>query len=272
MRTALIVSDVQAPCHDPSAFSVMLQIAEKLKPDICTANGDWVEFRHLSLRYPASKGAEFGATAKEELDTARGLLTEFARACGPKCEKHFNEGNHEWRLFRALSRIDQVLQILELEGVAKAVSIEAVFGLKALGFKYSGTYPKGHWLFDLQPHGNVYVHHGFLIRQKGGYQANAEIDKRMVSTITGHGERLALAWRRDLANRHICGIEGGNLSLLGEPNKGDDIYNSVPFNDPEMLDRKQGFVVVYQDGELIQPICVGIKDGKAIWDGKVYRA
>src|SRR5262245_6946293 len=251
MQSALIVGDVQAPCHDPSAFSVMLQIAEALKPTICTANGDWVEFRHLSMRYPATKGAEFGATAKDELDTAKGLLAEFGRACGKKCRKHFNEGNHEWRLFRALSRVDQVLQILELEGVAKALSVEAVFGLKELGFTHSGEYPKGHWLFDIQPTKNVYVHHGYLVRQKAGYQANAEIDKRMVSTVTGHGERLGVAWRRDLSNRHIIGVEGGNLSLLGEPGKGDGIYTTAPFSDPEMLDRCQGFTVIYQDGDLI---------------------
>jgi len=273
MKKALITGDWQAPCHDPSAFSVMLQIAEDLKPDIATANGDIVEFRHLSMRYPALKSAEFGATARDELESAKGLLAEFKRACGSKCDFHFNEGNHEWRLFRALSRMDQILQILNLDPkVHKALSVEAVFGLQELGFKYSGEYPAGHWLFDISPHKNVFVHHGYLVRQKAGYQANAETDKRMVSTVTGHGERLGIAWRRDLTDRDIVACEGGNLSKLGEPKIGAGIYTSVPFNAPEMLDRKQGFIVIYQDGDHIQPVPVQIKKGKAIFGGKIYRA
>lgn len=273
MQAAVIVGDVQAPLHDPAAFDVMLQVVEHVKPTRAVANGDWVEFRHLSMRYAALKGdqgKQIGATAAEEAATAKSLLGQFGKACGPKCKKVFNSGNHEWRLFRALSQIPQILEIMNLPQ-AKEITVEAVLGLKELGFKYSGEYPAGHWLFDLQPHKNVFVHHGYLTRQKAGYQASAETDKRMVSTVTGHGERLAVSWRRDVTDRRIFAVEGGNLSRLGETH-GAGIYTSVPFSEPIFLDRQQGFCVIYQDGDMICPIAVPIHSGKAIFDGKLFRA
>lgn len=273
MRKAAIVGDVQTPFHDPSAVAVALQIIEAFKPDIFVANGDWVEFSNLSLRYqPRSEAKKFAAAAKDEVDTTKGILGQFAQAVGPKCEKHFNEGNHEWRLFRALNQIPQIVELMGLPEVKNALCIESILGLKQFGFQYSGEYPAGCWLFGLQKHKDLFVHHGYMVRIKGGYQASAETDKRMVSTCTGHGERLAMAWRRDVTDRDMVGIEGGNLSRLGEPGIGSGIYGSVPMNAPEMLDRCQGFAVVYQDGDLIAPTCVKIKKGKAIFEGKLYKS
>jgi hypothetical protein len=275
VNRAVIVGDVQAPLQDSRAWDVAMQIVEDLKPTHASANGDWVEFRHLSMRYPALKGdqgKQLGATAAEEAATAKGLLSEFGKACGPKCKKFFNAGNHEWRLFRALSNIPQILEIMNLPKVAEALCVEAVFGLKELGFRYSGEYPAGHWLFDLQPHRNVYVHHGYMVRQKAGYQASAETDKRMVSTVTGHGERMGVVWRRDITDRRIFSVEGGNLSRLGEPGIGAGIYTSCPFNQPEYLDRQQGLTVIYQDGDQISPVCIPIHHGKAIFQGKLYKS
>lgn len=275
MQTAVVVGDVQAPLHDPAAVDVALQLVEAVKPDRFTANGDWVEFRHLSMRYPALKGdqgKQLGATAAEEAATAKSLLGQFAQACGPKCKKVFNSGNHEWRLFRALSNIPQILEIMNLPNVANALCVETVLGLKEMGYKYSGDYPAGHYLFDLQPHKNVFVHHGYMTRVKSGYQSNAETDKRMVSTVTGHGERLAVTWRRDVTDRRLFAAEGGSLSRLGEPGIGQGIYTSVPFSQPEMLDRQQGIIVIYQDGETISPIAVPIHKGKAIFEGKLYKS
>lgn len=269
METALVAGDFQIPCHDPSALEVFMQIGEDLKPDVLVINGDFVEFRNISLRFPARRDEKWGLTAREEIITASGCLKEIVRRIKPK-KKKFNEGNHEWRLFRVMSQIPQVLEILNLESVARAVSMEEILGLSKLGFIHSGEYPKGCWLFNRKPENNVFVHHSWVTRKKAGYAAHADIEGRGVSTITGHGERMAMVFKRFL-DKEVFAIEGGNLSIIGEPGKGDGIYGSVPFSAPEMMDHKQGFSIVTLDGNDCFPEIVPIKNGKAVWRGKVYK-
>lgn len=271
---AVVFGDLQAPLHDPSAWSVMLQIIADLKPDRGIINGDVVEFRHLSMRYPALKGDDgkkIGATAAEECQSAVGLLKEL-RKVSTKTKWTLNEGNHDWRLTRVLQSIPQILEIMNLPNVKDALAFDKIMGLKELGIAYAGEYPNGTWLFDAQPQNNVFVHHSFITRSKAGYHANAELDKRgSYNIIVGHGERLACVWRRDITDRRLFSIEGGNLSRLGE-REGRAIYTSVPFNAPEFLDRQQGFSIVYRDGNDFWPVLVPIHRGKAIFAGKVYRA
>jgi len=270
---ALVFGDLQAPLHDEAALSVLLQVVSDLKPTRGVINGDAVEFRHLSMRYPALKGDDgkkIGATAAEEAESAFRLLKELTKA-SPKTKWTFNEGNHEWRLMRLARSIPQFAEMLNLKNVKAVLGIQNVLGLDELGIKYSGEYPKGCWLFDRQPHNNVFVHHSFITRVKAGYHANAELDKRgAYNIVVGHGERLACVWRRDIADRRCFAIEGGSLSRLGEP-QGAEIYTSVPFNQPEFLDRQQGFSVIYADGNDYWPVLVPIHKGKAVFMGKLYR-
>jgi Calcineurin-like phosphoesterase len=269
LESALIFGDVQIPCHDPSALEVMMQIGEDLKPDVLVVNGDFVEWRHLSVKYAKRELKEFGANVREETGTAMELLETITKRIKAKKRK-FLQGNHEWRLFRALSQIPQVLELLGIEKIAKALSVEAVLGLNALGYECPGEYPAGAWLFDRQPHHNCWIHHSFITRKKAGYQAHAEIDTRLCSTVTGHGERLACVWRRGM-DRELFAVEGGNLSILGEPS-GRGIYGSIPFNEPAYLDKRQGFVVIYQDGNTMYPFCIPIHRGRAVFNGRLYKA
>lgn len=275
MEIALIGGDFQIPCDDPLALEVFMQVGEELKPDILVVNGDWIEWRYLSTHYtprPTKEAAErFCRSVAGETKTAKEKLATLVKRVKPKKRRVFNEGNHEWRLFRALSQVPQVLELLEMEDVAKALSVEAILGLKELEFEYSGEYPSGTWLFKRQSQNNVFVHHSYTTRKKAGYAAHSEIDTRLCSTITGHGERLACVWRRGL-ERRLFAVEGGNLSILGEPVRGAGIYGSIPFNQPEFMDRQQGFVVVYLDGNDIIPVPVPIHHGKAIFNGRVYKA
>jgi hypothetical protein len=272
IETAFIVGDVQAPCYDASAWEVAMQIGADLRPDVAGVNGDLIEFRNLSMRYAARVDDKWGASAHDELKSAQGLLAEFMKRVRPKKRAFFNEGNHEWRLFRVISSSPQALQMLNLsEGVKRELGVQALLGLERMGIHYSGPYPNGTWLFNRKPENNVFVHHSYTTRKKAGYQAHHEIDTRLCSTITGHGERLACVWRRGL-ERKMFAVEGGNLSILGEPKKGADIYTSVPFNAPEFLDRQQGVVVVYLDGNDLYPVCVPIHNGRAVFNGKAYRA
>ena len=273
-ESAVVFGDLQAPLHDPAAWSVMLQVIQDLKPNRGVVNGDVVEFRHLSMRYPALKGDDgkkIGATAAEECKSARGLLKELVQV-SKGTAWNLNEGNHDWRLTRVLQSIPQILEIMNIPGVKQALSFDKIMGLEQLGIKYTGEYPKGCWLFDRQPQNNVFVHHSFITRSKAGNHANAELDKRgSYNLVVGHGERLACVWRRDIVGRNCFSIEGGTLSILGEPG-GKEIYTSVPFNQPEFLDRQQGFTVIYRDGNEYWPVLIPILRGKCVFNGKVYKA
>jgi hypothetical protein len=273
LTKAIVFGDLQAPLYDEAALSILLQVVSDFKPDRGVINGDVIEFRHLSMRYPALKGDDgkrIGATAAEEAQSAVTVLKLLVKAC-IKTKWVFNEGNHDWRLVRVLQSIPQILEIMGLPNVKEALRIDKILGLAELGIKYSGEYPKGCWLFDRQAHNNVFVHHSFITRIKAGFHANAELDKRgMYNMVVGHGERLACVWRRDIADRRVFSIEGGGLSKLGEP-QGKGIYTTVPFNAPEFLDRQQGFSVIYQHENDYWPVLVPIHRGRAIFMGKLYK-
>lgn len=270
METALVSGDWQIPCHDPLAFEVMLQIGEDLKPDRAVLNGDIVEWRHLSTHYLARALDKFGQSAKEETLTAKEMMLQFKRRVKPKIID-FNEGNHEWRLARAMSQSPALMQLMGIEDVRKTFSVASMLSLDSLGIKWTGEYPAGKWLFGGNHDRDVFVHHSYTTRKKAGYMAHSEIDTRLCSTVTGHGERLAVVWRRGI-DRRLFACEGGNLSILGEPVKGQGIYGSVPFNQPEMMDRQQGFVVLTRDGNEIWPEPVAIHHGRACFRGKLYKA
>lgn len=270
MESGLVIGDAQIPCHDPLAWEVALQIGEDLKPDVAVINGDFIEWRHISTHYQARDLAEFGRTAAEERTLAREMMEQFRKRVKAKKYK-FNEGNHEWRLFRAISQTPQVMKLLGIKEIARAVCTDAVLGITALGFEYSGEYPAGCWLFGSGGDRDVFVHHSYMTRKKSGYMAHAELEMRGCSVIIGHGERMACVWKR-LMGRWVFGCEGGNLSILGEPKKGQGIYASVPFNQPEFLDRQQGLTVVYREGDRLFPVPVPIHNGRAVFNGKLYKA
>jgi hypothetical protein len=265
-----IWNDQQIPYHDHRALSIAIQIFSDAKLDTLIYNGDWADFRAVS-RYPVyNKDPKLFSELKAELKVARERLHTAHKAINPKRAK-WNDGNHEWRIFRAFEKTPAALQILEIAEVGEAISIPTLFKLKDLGIKYSGTYPEGCWLKDgLPPEENVWVEHGYTARAKGGYTVSGVMDKRWSSAIVGHCEKLALIWARKL-NRDFFGIENGNLSGIAEPGIGEGVYGGVPHGSPHYMDHRQGFSIVYRDGNQWHPYMVKIRDGRAFWNGKLYR-
>ena len=117
--------------------------------------------------------------------------------------------------------IPQVSQLFELDDIRVATSTPAVLGTEAYGFRYSGEYPAGCWLFATgNPATDVWVEHGYIARKKAGYTGTAMREERMTNVVIGHVERLALAYQHAVGGRDFIPIENGNLSLLGIPGKG----------------------------------------------------
>lgn len=272
-----IWSDLQIPYHDPRAFGIAVQIFADAKLDLLIDNGDWGDYMGLAT-HPRGSRLDLVDSFRSEIENQRSLLAASHKAIKPKKRK-FNEGNHEWRIQRAFQRSPDltklVLQLdfdkVEVSSIREACSIPVILEFHKYGIQYSGGYPKGCWLKDgLEPEKNVYVHHGYTARKQSGYTVSGQMGDHWASQIIGHCERLAgPIWNRRLG-RDYFGIESGNLSLIGEPDKGDDIYAGIPHSDPKLMNHRQGISIVYYDSGQWHPYSVKIRDGKAFWNGKRY--
>jgi hypothetical protein len=273
-----IWSDQQIPYHDPRALSVATQIFADAKPLCLIYNGDWGDYMDIAT-HPKGSRDELYESLRGEVQRQREELKKAHKAIKPK-RAVWNDGNHEFRVQRAFQRDPKLAcKVLGLEfpesrltSVKEAVSIPVLLGLGELGIRYSGTYPKGCWLrgVGLTPEEDVYVSHGTTARKKSAYTVSGQMDDHWSSMVIGHCERLALIWNRKLG-RDYFGIEGGNLSLIGEPELGDDIYAGVPHSDPKLMNHRQGISVIYYDNGW-HPVLIKIRDGKAWFNGRLYKA
>jgi hypothetical protein len=266
-----IVGDAQTPYHDPRALDVCGQICADAKLDLLVINGDWGDFRTAGSHPQNSKSLRVVGEMKQELAISRERLHTFVKGIKPKKSK-MTSGNHEWRLERLLTRDRAIAQLMEIAEIGEAISMPSIFKLKDIGMEWVGQYPRGFWLEPgLPAEENVWVEHGMTARQKGGYTVTGVMEKRWSSAVVGHCEKLALVWTRK-NGRDFFGIESGNLSLIAEPGKGDDIYFGTPHSTPEYMDHRQGFTLIYRDGGQWHPQILKIRDGKCHFNGKLYKA
>lgn len=273
MDTIAILGDLQAPYHDKEAVEVALQICEAVKPTTLVLNGDFADF-HCIGRWPIVPSAQVLDDFSEELERARTLLKAI-RSRLPVKDCRFNSGNHEWRLERLFMRDSQLVRILGEKRIADATSISTLLDFDKLRIKFTGQYPTGTWFKDpkiVPPERNLYIEHGYVSRKKSGYTASALLDERMTNIVTGHVERLALVWRKVVGNRRYFALEGGNLSRIAEPGKGDRIYSGIPFSEPDFLNHMQGIAVIYHDQGQWYPYTIPIVNGTAVWNGRRYKA
>jgi hypothetical protein len=272
-QSALIFNDLQGEFYDPRAWEVMLQVGEYVRPDVLVSNGDFVDWPSMSVKYNqrAQKG-QYALSFKKSIGQSRAKVVELAKRI-PAKRKLWNDGNHEWRIFRALHVIPQISQLLQLDGIRVATSIPSILGVEAHGFRYSGEYPAGCWLFGTRnPATDVWVEHGYISRKQAGYAATNMRADRMTNFAMGHVERLSLSYKHVVGGRNLFAMECGNLNILGLPKKGDARYSSAPFNVGDYADRQQGFGLVFRRGKDLFPYTVPIHNGTAVWGGKVFSA
>jgi hypothetical protein len=280
MWTAGVWNDQQIPYHDPRAFSVAVQVFADAKLDLLIYNGDWGDYMALAT-HPKGWRTDEIRSWKEEISQQRELLETSQRAIKPKKSK-WNDGNHEWRVQRAFERDPKLARTVldldfakqEISSVKEAISVPVLFNFQRWNIKYSGMYPKGCWLKDgLEAEKNIYVHHGYTARKKSGFTISGQMDDHWTSQIVGHCERLAgPIWTRKMG-RDFLGIENGNLSKIGEPDLGDDIYAGVPHSSPMLMNHRQGISILYFECGEWWPFTIKIRDGKAVGpSGKLYKA
>jgi hypothetical protein len=271
-----------ATYHDRAAVSVFTQIAADFKPQVLDLNGDIFDLVNLSA-YPQIKvlNAQAVADLDGEIDGGIDMAKALIKAINPQI-LHWKNGNHEWRLLRALSRVTDAgaKKILEMRVMQKAWTYENLFNFASfpIPVKFAGEYPKGMWLHpSLPPEQNVWVEHGYTASKNSGYTVTNKMNERGCSVIVGHCEKLAgPLWKHVVGSRNWFGIENGNLSIIGVPadgahSNGEGLYQGVPHSEPDYMNHQQGFsLLTYTDGQWF-PYTVRIIKGKAHWNGKLYR-
>lgn len=272
-----IFSDVQVPFHCRDACDVATQILRDFKPHTLFSNGDFWDIFNLS-RFPNAKTSineKFADDLDGEIDRGHKLLQHIVNQVQPE-RLLINNGNHEWRIMRAISNASgNEKKLLETRLLRDAYSYPKLFRFDELGVpvKFAGEYPRGQWLHpDLPNHENCWIEHGYVARKKSGYTCTSLMEDRMSSVICGHCERLALIWRHVNGDRSLFGVEGGNLSILGVPGDGDGLYSGIPHSVPDYTNHTQGITLLtYADGHWF-PEIVRIVRGVSCWNGKVYRS
>lgn len=121
-----IVPDAHWPYADKRAWKVMLDGLAYLKPDILVCLGDLADFYTVSSH---EKDPRRINRLEQELPSVLSALDDLD-AIGAK-EKHFLEGNHEWRLARLLSS-----QAPALAGLPH-FSIKKLFELEERGWTHT---------------------------------------------------------------------------------------------------------------------------------------
>jgi len=263
----LFAGDFQVPYHDPKAVEVFMQIGEVLKPHTLTINGDFGDWNVLSTRFPQRRDEPtIVATLREEIEEQRALLKQIVKRIKP-AQKFWNDGNHEFRLIRELRRDSVISQLLTVEKITKALTVEAVLGLSDFGFKHHGEYCTGFWLRKTRDHINdVWVEHGRFIRKKSGAGADAHMQDIFHNTVTGHGHRPAAVYKHT-GDRDFFGVEGGSLMDVKRA-----VYSTYPHNTPDLMNHQQGFAIVTYDAGLFGVELVHIVNGKSWFRGKLYKA
>jgi hypothetical protein len=279
-RTHGIWNDQQIPFEDPRAFSVAVQIFADAKLHTLIDNGDWGDYQSLGTHAKGDRD-DLYLPLQLEIKRQRERYAESHKAIKPKVRK-FTDGNHEWRIARAFQKdprlAAKVLEIkfddLRITSIRDALSTPGILEFHKFGTIWAGPYPKGIWLLEggADNPKNVYVHHGYTARKKSGYTVTGQMDDHWCSQVVGHCERLAgPIWTRRMG-RDFFGIENGNVSMIGEPNLGDGIYAGIPFSDPKLMNHRQGITIIYEDGGELWPFSIRIVNGKAHFNGKLYKA
>jgi len=170
MRTFIAIPDTHAPYHDECAFNLMLQVANHIQPDVVLILGDFADMYSVSDH---EKDPGRALRLVEEIQSVRRELEKVASIKGVK-ERHFVEGNHEFRLTRFL-RNTTVLH--DLPGL----SFPAVANLSSLGFQF---HPYGQHMRL----GDLYVTHD--ADYSGKYAIHHTGAAFEASVLFGHTHRM----------------------------------------------------------------------------------
>lgn len=181
-RKILFLSDIHIPYHDRAALEIA--ITANADCDTIFLNGDIFDVCALSFH---ERDPEQRARFSDEIEETKAFLKAL-REFFPKAEIFFNEGNHELRLPRYISRNSPEMYNLE------ALEVKNILKLDMFNIEYLPTKTK---VFV----GKLPVLHGHEYRGGGGVMVGRTMFlKTGTSVILGHFHRTNDYLFRNLKN------------------------------------------------------------------------
>ena len=249
------------PIHDRRAMDLAWSICERVQPDVVVMLGDMIDLAEMSTKYPRPQ---------DLINTSQPAILETAWWCRrlretcPDARIIFVEGNHESRLARLV--VEKAGSVEGLRGAndsLDALSVERLLGLAELNIEYLGPYGADQWLWADSSH-PVRIHHGSIVRPKGGQTVSAQLSKYHQSIIGGHVHRVEVAWATD------HGPDGQSLRFALTPGCLCRTDGAVPGNTTRP-DWQQGFGWIYRDlgSDKVFASVQTIVDGSTVWNGEM---
>ena len=270
VHTALILPDPQFgfrrtadgvlhPFHDWRALDVAIQMAYEVKPSYIICLGDMLDLPEWSDKFPRTP--EFQQTTQSAIVAAHWWLRRL-REARPGAAIWLLEGNHDKRLELALVNHLKAAYGLrpadELE-LPPSMSIPRLLALHRLGIHYSDAYPDGeHWLTD-----RLLCIHGNVTRNRSGATVQAALKDYDVSVIFGHIHRMEMALRTKYDRKGAYTIGAYSPGCLCR------VDGAVPGR-KKRQNWQQGVAVVQFEGREQHVELVEIRDGKALFGGKLF--
>lgn len=250
----LAFGDGQIPDLDYNALNAVLKVNDFFKATHAWIMGDMMNATTVSkYGYPA----DYKISLDDEVHETREVLKHISdrlKKANPDIKIRYLEGNHEFRLQKYMDRnAAEIATLSETDG-ERTVSLPRLLGLKELGIDWVPYWEDEHI-------GKATILHGNIVRSKGGYTAQAYIDKYGETVISGHTHRLAVVGRTQSGETKWA-IETGSLCKR---------KMAVPYLREGQADWQQGFAVIGVDKDnVLFPSAFPIIDGKTAFGTQVY--
>jgi predicted phosphodiesterase len=245
MQSALIIPDTHIP-YESRNYNLALEVGAFEKISQVVILGDYADFYTVSA-HPKELGRNVPQLLEREVACVNKRLDEIDKVFGPRVQKIFIEGNHEYRLARYLRD-----RCPELFGYVDCVQ---VFNLKCR--------PNWKWV----PYGpdqkfrilksKLYARHEPI-----GPTAKTTAQRAMVSCVYGHVHKLEMANVVGMDNSQHTAFCPGWLG-----NKNASVMKYVK-NHAQWA---EGFAIVHTEGSLFFPEIIPIIKNKAYYKGKVFK-
>lgn len=267
------VGDGYEAFHDDAAMDIFIQVARDEQPEEIVILGDFLD---LPSQGKYAQEAGFARTTQMALDAGHEFLAKLRAVC-PTSEITVIEGNHDKRM---QSFIEQ--NALAAFGIRRAnmpeewptMSLPFLLRLADLNINYQDAYPAA-VLWDDDRTRNI---HGTRANSKGSTMSQYANDLPHINTWAGHTHRAEIIYKTVIGHRGeaiesysanpgcLCKTDGTVPSVHGA-------LHSDGTSAKVVEDWQAGFGVnLYDNKGQSWPQVYRIKDGQALYNGKIYRS
>lgn len=244
IERTVVMSDIHYPKHDPKALAVAEQIIKDVKPHRIVYLGDAMDMTSISHWLKGKIKTLEGLRLKKDYDGFNGVLDRHTKLAGSQLKEIvYVEGNHE----------DWVN-----DAIIEDPSKEGFFDL-AINLKFDERGIKFVRLNDTFKLGKLYLTHGYYTNQHHAFKTVTDTEH---SVMYGHIHTNQQYTKVNMikADAHM----GISIPCLCRMNP------DYAMNRPNNWMQGIGIVYTLPNGNFNHYV-VNIIDGKAIWNGKIYK-